>query len=176
MKWTRVLVVLLGIAVVLGTVVALGYGQLAGAAGQPDGASEQRTPVSQGRPPVPQGQDAGGELGYPLGANLTRTNEGGAVTFEVTPLNLGSGSETLDFRVVMDTHSVELGFDLAAQAVLRMDTGAEIAPSAYQGGSGHHVDGRLSFPVAETAGARTLTLLIWDVAGVAEREFVWQLE
>jgi hypothetical protein len=165
MKWTRVLVVLLGIAVALGTVVVLGYGQLAGAAGQPDGAPEQRTSASQG-------QDAGAELE----ANLTRTNEGGAVTFEVTPLNLGNSSDTLDFRVAMDTHSVELGFDLAAQAVLRTDTGAEIAPSAYQGGSGHHVDGRLSFPAAKTAGARTLTLLIRDVAGVAERVFVWQLQ
>jgi len=31
------------------------------------------------------------------------------VTFEVVPLNLGSGGSTLDFDVAMNTHSVDLG-------------------------------------------------------------------
>jgi hypothetical protein len=74
----------------------------------------------------------------------------------------------------MNTHSVDLGFDLASMAVLKTDTGTEIAPSAYQGGSGHHVRGRLSFPEAPADGARTLTLVIRNAAGVAERTFTWQ--
>lgn len=106
--------------------------------------------------------------------DLTRTNEGGAVTFLVRPLNLDSGSDTLDFEVDMDTHSVDLGFDLAGMAVLKTDTGAEIAPSGYQGGGGHHVKGRLSFPAGQVAGARALTLVIRNAAGVAERTFTWQ--
>ena len=106
--------------------------------------------------------------------DLTRTNEGGAVSFLLRPLNLDSGSSTLDFEVDMDTHSVNLDFDLAGMAVLRTDTGAEIAPSAYQGGGGHHVRGRLSFPAGQAAGAKTLTLVIRNAAGVAERTFTWQ--
>jgi hypothetical protein len=74
----------------------------------------------------------------------------------------------------MDTHSVDLGFDLTDMAVLKTDTGAEIAPSGYQGGSGHHVKGRLSYPASQVAGARDLTLVIRNVAGVAERTFTWQ--
>jgi len=137
----------------LGAAVALGYGQLEGAAGQADEA-----PAAQAK------------------ANATRTNEGGAVTFEVTLLGMDGASDTLDFEVAMNTHSVELGFDLAKLAVLRTDTGAKVAPSAYRGGSGHHVTGLLSFPAGQLADASTLKLLIRDVAGVAEREFVWQLQ
>ncbi len=107
-------------------------------------------------------------------ADLSRTNEGGAVTFVVTPRNLDASSGTLDFYVSMNTHSVDLGFDLAKMSVLKTDTGAEIAPSAYQGGSGHHVRGLLSFPAAPAAGARTLTLVISNAAGVAERTFTWE--
>lgn len=109
-------------------------------------------------------------------SDLTRTNEGGAVTFEVKPLNLGSGASTLDFDVTMNTHSVDLSFDLKSMSVLKMDTGAEIAPSAYQGGSGHHVEGKLSFPADKLAGAKMLTLIIRNVAGVAERTFTWNLQ
>ncbi len=107
-------------------------------------------------------------------ADLSRTNEGGAVTFVVTPRDLDASSGTLDFDVSMNTHSVDLGFDLAKMAVLKTDTGAQIAPSAYQGGSGHHVRGMLSFPAAPAAGARTLTVVITNVAGVAERTFTWE--
>ncbi len=105
-----------------------------------------------------------------------RTNSGGAVTFEVEPLNLGSGGSTLDFDVAMNTHSVDLGFDLKSLSVLKTDTGAEIAPSAYQGGSGHHVTGKLSFQANKLVGAKTLMLIIKNVAGVAERTFTWNLQ
>lgn len=107
--------------------------------------------------------------------NLTRTNQGGAVTFEVTPLNLGSSAATLDFEVAMNTHSVDLSFDLKQLAMLKTDTGAEITPSAYQRGSGHHVTSKLSFPADKLAGAKTLTLIVKDVAGVPERTFTWDL-
>lgn len=109
-------------------------------------------------------------------SNLTRTNEGGSVTFEVKPLDLGSGASTLDFDVAMNTHSIDLGFDLKSMSVLKTDTGAEIAPSAYKGGSGHHVVGKLSFPAEKLAGAKTLTLILRNVAGVAERTFTWNLQ
>ena len=42
--------------------------------------------------------------------------------------------------------------------------------------SGHHVTCKLSFPADKLAGAKTLTLIIKDVAGVAERTFTWNLQ
>jgi hypothetical protein len=162
---------------VLALVLAACGGQAARlpAAGQPvvnqpsSPAAEQ--PLANQQPALPAEHQQAAKQPEP---SLTRTDEGGAVTFEVTPLNLDSRSATLDFEVDMNTHSVDLGFDLATMAVLKTDTGAEIAPSAYQGGSGHHVRGRLSFPEAPADGAKTLTLVIRDAAGVAERTFTWQ--
>jgi hypothetical protein len=124
--------------------------------------SAQPTPT-QPRPAIPPG-------------DLTRTNEGGSVTFAIKPINLGSGASTLDFDVSMNTHSVELNFDLKQLAVLKTDTGAEVKPSAYQVGSGHHVESKLSFPSDKIAGAKTLTLILKNVAGVAERTFIWNLQ
>src|SRR5262245_28854448 len=43
--------------------------------------------------------------------DLTRTDEQGAVTVEVKPLNLNSPGQTIDFEVSMNTHSVNLGMD-----------------------------------------------------------------
>ena len=124
--------------------------------------STQPTPT-QPRPAIPPG-------------DLTRSNEGGSVTIKVKPLNLGSGGATLEFDVVMDTHSVELNFDLKQLTVLKTDTGAEVKPSAYQIGSGHHVESKLSFPADKIGGARMLTLILKNVSGVAERTFTWNLQ
>lgn len=111
---------------------------------------------------------------------LTREDRQGAVTVKVTPLNLGNPSATLDFEVVLDTHSVDLSMDLTQLATLRADTGAEVNASAWPVGSGHHVEGILSFP-ARTAdgkslleGATKLTLVVKNV-DVPERVFEWEL-
>lgn len=53
---------------------------------------------------------------------LTRTDEQGAVVIEVTPLNLDSATDTLEFDVSMNTHSVDLSMDLAQLATLTTDT------------------------------------------------------
>jgi hypothetical protein len=110
----------------------------------------------------------------------TREDGQGAVTVKVTPLNLENSSATLDFEVVLDTHSVDLSMDLSQLAVLRADTGAEVNASAWPVGSGHHYEGTLSFP-AQTAegrsvldGATRLTLVIKDV-DAPERVFEWSL-
>src|SRR5512138_3646623 len=43
------------------------------------------------------------------GANdMTRIDEQGAVIIEVTPLNLGTPADTLEFDISMNTHSVDL--------------------------------------------------------------------
>jgi hypothetical protein len=104
----------------------------------------------------------------------------GAVEFVVTPLNLGAPGATLDFDVSMNTHSVDLGWDLAAQSALTTDTGLDVAGQIWPIGSGHHYAGTLSFPVttadgaALLDGATTLTLVIRGT-DVPERIFTWNL-
>lgn len=116
----------------------------------------------------------------PAVAALARTDVQGAVEFVVTPLNLTAPNATLDFDVSMNTHSIDLGWDLAALSTLRTDAGVEVAGQTWPVGSGHHYDATLSFP-ATTAdgralldGAATLTLTIRNT-DVAERVFIWEL-
>jgi len=110
----------------------------------------------------------------------TRTDDQGAVVFVVTPLNLDSPGATLDFEVVMDTHSLDIGWDLASLAVLRTDSGQEVQATAWPIGNGHHYTGTLSFPAtaadgeALLDGAAVLTLTIRDT-DVPERVFVWDV-
>jgi hypothetical protein len=114
------------------------------------------------------------------GPALARTDSQGAVEFVVTPLNLTTPGASLDFDVAMNTHSVSVSWDLAAQSVLKTDAGLEVKGLSWPVGGGHHYDGTLTFP-AQTAdgkalldGARTLTLTIRDT-DVPERVFTWSL-
>jgi manganese oxidase len=114
--------------------------------------------------------------------NLTQSAEAGAVTIQVTPLNLHElPAATLDFQIVMDTHSVDLDVALAQMAFLRVDE-LEIAANAWQApAGGHHVEGTLSFPAVDDSGRRWLdgatavTLVIRDLADVTERPFTWDM-
>ena len=116
-------------------------------------------------------------------SGLTRKNEAAQVTVEVTPAAPPAPGSALAFRVVLDTHSVDLdGYDLARLAALRVDGGREVPPSAWTAPKGgHHRDGTLAFPAvagdapAIPPGARTVVLVIRDIAGVAERSFAWTL-
>jgi hypothetical protein len=116
----------------------------------------------------------------PSAADLARSDAQGAVEFVVTPLNLAAGGATLDFDVSMNTHSVDLGWDLAAQSVLVTDTGLEVAGQNWPIGSGHHYEGTLSFPSTTSGGeslldgAGTLTQTIRDT-DVPQRVFTWEL-
>ncbi len=115
--------------------------------------------------------------------NLTRSAEAGAVTVDITPLNLGdTAAATLDFAVAMNTHSVDLGVDLAKLAALKVGDN-EIAAQTWQAptGGGHHVEGTLRFP-AKTADGKPLladvpsfSVIIRNLAGVPERVFTWDL-
>ena len=114
------------------------------------------------------------------GEELARTDAQGSVEFAVTPLNLKASSATLDFTVAMNTHMVDLNWNLAAQATLTTDTGLKVNGASWPAGGGHHVTGTLSFPSQTADGkalltsAKVLTLTIRDT-DVAERVFVWQL-
>lgn len=112
---------------------------------------------------------------------LSRVDEQGAVMFEVTPLNLGTPADTLEFDVAMNTHSVDLSMDLATLATLTTDTGATIQATKWDAiPGGHHVNGKLIFPATQSgksflAGASKLTLTVINV-GAASRIFEWELK
>lgn len=101
----------------------------------------------------------------------------------VTPLNLGMPGKTLDFKVAMDTHSVELAYDLTKTAILRINRGREYAPLSWDGGSGgHHLSGKLSFPATDASGqpvlaldVKVLELILKGIGGVPSRVFRWDL-
>lgn len=113
-----------------------------------------------------------------IGADaLTRSSNERAVKVQVTPLN-PAGGETLDFRVVLDTHSVALDYELAKISVLRDDRGNAHRPSSWQGSAGgHHVEGVLRFVQRReimNSHPGYLELQIDGVAGVPHRRFRWE--
>ncbi len=110
-----------------------------------------------------------------------RSDSQGAVTVDVTPLNLDHPSDQIEFEVAMNTHMVDLSMNLAALATLTTDTGFSVPASAWDApAGGHHVSGKLVFPAAlngksilEGAGKLTLTILNVDAPS---RIFEWQLK
>jgi len=137
-------------------------------------APTEEPPSAPTRTPPPSATAPGPEA-------LTRVDSQGAVTIEVTPLNLDAPGPTLDFAVVMETHAVDLSMDLAALATLSTDDGRTVRAEFWDAPlGGHHVAGTLSFP-AETdgrpilEGARELKLTLRDV-DAPERVFAWRLE
>ena len=113
--------------------------------------------------------------------DLTRVDGQGMVMVEVTPVNIQSAAETLDFDVAMNTHSVDLGMNLASLSILRTDTGVTVQATSWSApGGGHHVRGTLRFPATQggkpiLAGASKLTLTITNVDAPA-RTFEWPLQ
>ena len=114
-------------------------------------------------------------------SDLTRTDEQGAVTFEVTPLNLSKAADSLEFDVSMNTHSVDLSMDLAQLGTLTTDTGLTIQASKWDATpGGHHVPGKLIFPATQDGksvleGVDRLTLTVVNV-DVPTRVFEWSLQ
>jgi len=112
--------------------------------------------------------------------DLTRTESQGEVTLKITPLNLENPGDTLQFKVVMDTHLVELDMDLATLATLTTDTGLTLQPTLWDAPKGgHHAEGTLTFPASLDGksvldDAKQLTLTISNVDN-ATGIFTWNL-
>lgn len=108
-----------------------------------------------------------------------RSDEQGFVDFAISPINLNSPAESLDFEVSLNTHSVDLSMDLASFATLVADNGMSVNASLWNAPSGgHHVSGMLTFPSNVDGfvlldNASRLTLTIRDV-DAPERLFVWE--
>jgi hypothetical protein len=113
----------------------------------------------------------------PTGDTLTQTNDEALVTVEVTPLNLADrAAEKLTFKVVLDTHSVELAYDLKSIGTLSTDSGETVQPTDWTGapGGGHHKEGVLAFPQLKNR-SQSLTLVLRGIADVPERTFTWKV-
>jgi hypothetical protein len=83
---------------------------------------------------------------------------------------------TIDFQIVMDTHSGALPSDMLASAKLIGEGGAEITPLAWSGGKGgHHLSGKLSFPAAGSEKLAVLTLVLKNVGGRSDARFEWNI-
>ena len=92
----------------------------------------------------------GGEDDAPPAAFPKWTTSAGEIDIELQPHHVdGTGAEV---KVVLDTHSVELGMDLVTGATL--EVGGVAWPTVAwdgDGPSGHHREGRLRFDVGGSA-------------------------
>lgn len=103
----------------------------------------------------------------------TKQDSRGEITVEVAPVKLSRGDKVV-FRVLLDTHSVELNYDLKNLAVLSDDKGREYKPVSWNGEvGGHHLSGTLVFPPL-SRNVKSIRLTIKGVANI-ERTFVWSL-
>jgi len=105
-----------------------------------------------------------------------KSNNASRVRIDVTPMQLSSG-KSVKFEVRMNTHSVDLSYDMVAAAVLKDDHGRTYQPLRWDGSSagGHHRSGVLEFsPLSD--GAKAVTLYLKNISGVAERVFEWKVE
>lgn len=118
-----------------------------------------------------------------MGGNeeMSRMDQQGAIIMEVTLLNLGTPADTVEFDVVMNTHTVDLSMDLATLSTLITDTGVAMQATLWDAPrGGHHVSGKLVFPAVKDGksileGATKLTLTVVDV-DAPSRIFEWELK
>ncbi len=110
------------------------------------------------------------------GWNLSpRHNDAGRVAIEVQPLTLGDDEGIWEFGVALNTHSVDLSYDLTEVAELRCERGEEYQPSSWEGSppGGHHRRGVLRFTALDHP-TSFIEIVIRDVANVPERLFRWE--
>jgi hypothetical protein len=92
----------------------------------------------------------------------------------VTPAEGAAGQSV--FTVNLNTHSVDLNYDLKSLATLQDDQGHSYQALTWDGGSGgHHVSGSLHFEGIQP-GAKWVALELKDIAGVPSRTFRWDVK
>jgi len=104
-----------------------------------------------------------------------RSDNAGGVVIDVEPVKLGDDQETWEFAVALNTHSVDLAYDLTQVAVLRCERGEEHLPLAWEGSppGGHHRQGLLRFSPLDHSSS-FIEIVIRGVANVPERVFRWE--
>ncbi len=137
--------------------------------------------TSTSLPTDPQPDAVSTDSSSPSNDSAMRIDQQGAIIFEITPLNLRAPTDTLEFDVVMTTHSIDLIMDLAKLSTLTTDTGVSVDATVWDAPlGGHHVEGKLIFPTTKDGksileGATKLTLTIINVDSPS-RIFEWELK
>lgn len=106
-------------------------------------------------------------------AKLNQQVAGGGVTVIATLLREQADATVI--KLVLDTHAGSLdGYNLEAIATLRDGSGKTYPVEAVEktSGGGHHREAILRFPKVNPE-AKTIELIVKDVAGVKERAFRW---
>lgn len=135
--------------------------------------------ASEARPTATPARTApsSSELARPIKSTVRDSGAGG-VTVEATWLGVQDDGR-LAFRVALDTHSVDLAkFDLVTNAALRDDSARELAPSDWRDErrDSHHRSGVVRFPAPPGGTSARLTLVVRNLAGVAERTLTFELQ
>ncbi len=129
----------------------------------------------------PQSDSVSTESSAPSNNSAMRIDQQGAIIVEIIPINLDSPTDTLEFDVVLTTHSIDLSMDLATLSTLTTDTGISVNATLWDAPlGGHHVEGKLIFPSMKDnksilEGATKLTLTILNV-DASTRIFEWELK
>jgi len=115
-------------------------------------------------------------LAVDASAYQAQSNNQNSVRVDVRPVQLLPGRPA-KFEIRMNTHSGDLSQDLVAVCSLKDSSGREYRPTSWDGSppGGHHRSGVLEFPELGDA-ARSITLVIREVANVPERVFNWSIE
>jgi len=114
-------------------------------------------------------------LALDAGAYEMKSNNENRVRIDVQPVQLAAG-RPMKFEVRMNTHSADLGQDMAAVSTLKDNNGREYKATAWQGSppGGHHRKGVLEFPdLADNS--ESITLVIRGIDNVPERIFNWRI-
>jgi hypothetical protein len=110
---------------------------------------------------------------------VPQVDKQGSVEIEIIPVKLNYPGSTLDFKVSMNTHSVDLSMNLAELATLSTDTGKTVQATQWDApAGGHHVSGKLTFPSSVDGaplldGVKKLTLTLNNI-DAPKRIFVWE--
>ncbi|HEY4518015.1 MAG TPA: hypothetical protein VJG48_00135 [Candidatus Paceibacterota bacterium] len=109
-----------------------------------------------------------------INALLVQTNDEGNVEIAITPLVVAQSAPTWDFKIKMDTHSVELDQDITKAAVLGDGRDDNSAPIAWEGtpAGGHHREGVLKFKPLKPR-PKKINLKITNIGGIPERKYSW---
>ena len=89
---------------------------------------------------------------------------------------LDKAGGVFSFEVALNTHSVDLDYDLTELSWLQVGEETPIRAGSWSGArGGHHLSGVLEFPSVDLKGEERLEIRIRSVGGAAERVFRWDL-
>lgn len=109
------------------------------------------------------------------GTFATKVDEQNYVTVRVTPIDFGY-DDKVQFNIEMDTHSVDLNYDITAVSILEDSSGKLYNAVSWSGSpeGGHHRKGKLIFPSVDDS-TEYIKLIIKNINGV-DRVFTWNIK